>query len=479
VMATKVFEIGSVIDGERKLHGAPVEVRDRYRGDVFAVLHEGDATVATAAVSAAEVGFASAKLSPTERYGVLRAVADRLVTERLEIASSMVQETGFTVKDCLNEVDRAAQTMLTSAEEAKRITGEIVPISGAPGFESHVAMTFRVPVGVVAAITPFNSPLNTVCHKVGPALAAGNAVVLKPSSLTPLSALRVSTMLFEAGLPTGLLQLVFGEGAVVGEALLDDPRVAFYTFTGSTAVGSRITRSLGFRRANLELGNISGTIVCEDASIEHAAELVARGAFRKAGQVCTSVQRLYVQESVHDAFVEVLTAKTQALAYGDPALEATDVGPLISAKAADRAYDLVREAIDHGADALTGGSRVGDVLAPTVLANVPHDGRLMCHEAFAPIISIVRYDDFADAVRLVNATEYGLQAGVFTNDLHRVMRAARELDVGGVVINGTSSTRADLMPYGGVKSSGYGREGPRYAAREMTNERLVLVTTPS
>lgn len=474
--ATAVPRIKNLIAGRWVGGGPERDVVHKYTGRVLAVVEEADAAIVQQAVDAAAAAAAQGPPSPQERYRILRQVAEEIERRREELARDIARESGFTIKDCLNDVNRAVQTMLTSAEEAKRIEGEMVPIDGAPGFEGRLAFTIRMPVGVVCAITPFNSPLNTVAHKVGPALAAGNAVVLKPATYTPLAAITLAQMLLDAGLPPGFINVVMGAGSTVGEALLADERVAFYTFTGSTAVGRRIAEAAGLRRTALELGNVSATIICEDANLARAARQCARGAFRKAGQVCTSVQRLYVHESVVEPFLAALTEAVGQLVVGDPEDPATDVGPLISEKEAIRAESWIQEAVRGGARVVTGGTRQGAVIQPTILTEVPRDARVVCEEIFAPVVSIVPFGDFDEALQWVNDSPYGLQAGVFTRDLDRALRAARALRVGGVVINDTSSTRADLMPYGGVKASGYGKEGPRYSIREMTEERLVLIT---
>jgi len=473
--ATQVPRVKNLIAGEWVDGPGERPVLHKYKGTPLAIAAEADAGVVRQAVDAAVEAARQGPPSPQRRFQILRQVADEIARRREELARDIARESGFTIKDCLNDVDRAVQTMLTSAEEAKRIEGEMVPIEGAPGFEERLAFTIRVPVGVVCAITPFNSPLNTVAHKVGPALAAGNAVVLKPATYTPLAALTLARMLLDAGLPPGFINVVLGPGDPTGEALLADERINFYTFTGSTAVGRRIAQAAGLRRTQLELGNVSATIVCEDANLTRAARQCCRGAFRKAGQVCTSVQRLYVHESVVEPFAAALSEAARQLVVGDPEDPATDVGPMISEKEAMRAEAWIQEAVRGGARVVLGGTREGAIIHPTILTDVPRDARVVCEEIFAPVVSIVPYRDFEEALQWVNDSPYGLQAGVFTRSLDRALRAARTLRVGGVVINDTSSTRADLMPYGGVKASGYGKEGPRYAIREMTEERLVLI----
>jgi acyl-CoA reductase-like NAD-dependent aldehyde dehydrogenase len=387
-----------------------------------------------------------------------------------------VAESGIPLKDADNEVTRSIETFRVSSEEAKRLAGEVVPIDGAPGQAHRMAFTLRVPRGVVAAITSFNSPLNMVAHKVAPAVASGNTVVVKPPQATPLSATILCELLLEAGLPPTHVNLVHGGGSSVGRWLVEDAGVDFITFTGSTEVGKGIRRSAGLKPVALELGSIAATIVCDDGDLEKAAVRCSQSGFRRAGQACTSTQRLFVQAGVLDRFVPKLLNATRALKVGDPHDPATDVGPMISEAEAVRAECVVSEAVAQGARVLLGGGRHGSLLQPTVLIDVRHEMRAMCEEIFAPVLSIVPFSSFDDAVAQVNATPFGLAAGVFTRDLMRAMEASRQLHVGVVHINDASSSRVDLMPFSGVKDSGVGTEGPRYAMREMTEERLVTMS---
>jgi succinate-semialdehyde dehydrogenase/glutarate-semialdehyde dehydrogenase len=351
----------------------------------------------------------------------------------------------------------------------------VVPLDASPGFERRIAFTIRAPVGIVLAITPFNAPLNTVCHKIGPALAAGNAVVLKPAELTPLTAEALAQALRDAGLPDAYLHVLHGSGSEVGLRLLRDSRIGFTTFTGSTEVGAIVKRETGIRPVSLELGSVSVTIVCEDANLEQVVADVAKAGFRKAGQVCTSVQTLYVHASIERKLVERLVEQVSLLKSGNPAEVTTEVGPLISEASAVRAERLVDEARQSGARALVGGSRTGSHFIPTVLHRVDQQMGVAHEEIFAPVVGVLPFKQLDDVIAAANANSYGLQAGVYTSSISTVLRVARELEVGGVIINGTSSTRADGMPYGGTKNSGFGKEGPRYAIREMTVERLVMM----
>jgi succinate-semialdehyde dehydrogenase/glutarate-semialdehyde dehydrogenase len=448
-------------------------VEDKFTGEKVATVAAASREQVSQAVAAAVNAFARQQLPPYVRYEILHKAAGLLESRRKEFSTTIVAESGFTITDGENEVARGIQTLLISAEEAKRIVGEIVPIDGAPGQEHRMAFTIRSPVGVVCAITPFNSPLNTVIHKVAPALAAGNAVVLKPAMQTPLTAELLCRILTEAGLPGGYLNLLHGNGPDVGAWLLEDPRIAFYTFTGSTHVGRIIQRTIGLRRSQLELGSISSTIVCEDADLARAVPRCVNASFRKAGQVCTSVQRLYVSRSILDKFVAALLEATKQARVGDPKDPETLVGPMISTREAERAAAWVDEAVAQGARLICGGRREGALFFPTILLNTSTSMRVMCDEIFAPVISIVPYESLDAAMAEINATPYGLAAGIFTANINTAMKAARQLRVGTVHINETSSSRVDVMPYGGIKDSGFGREGPKYSIDEMTDERLV------
>ena len=461
------------IGGEWVTSGSTFVVTDKFTDTPIATVASASREQVRQAVHAAVDAFARTRLTPYARYEMLHRAAGLVEARRDVFKSTIVAESGFTVGDAENEIARTIQTLLLCAEEAKRIAGEVVPIDGAPGQEHRMAFTLRVPVGVVCAITPFNSPLNTVAHKVGPALAAGNAVVLKPATQTPLTAALLCEVLEAAGVPAGYLNLVHGEGAEVGTWLLEDERIAFYTFTGSTNVGRIIQRAIGLRRSQLELGSISSTIVCEDAELGRVIPRCVNAGFRKAGQVCTSVQRLYVHRSILADFVAVLVDATKQARVGDPKDPATLVGPMISVREAERASAWVGEAVTQGAHLACGGRRNGALFFPTILVDVTPRMRVMCDEIFAPVISILPYESLDAAMSEINATPYGLAAGIFTTNVNTAMQAARTLEVGTVHVNETSSSRVDVMPYGGMKQSGFGREGPKYSIHEMTHERLV------
>jgi succinate-semialdehyde dehydrogenase/glutarate-semialdehyde dehydrogenase len=451
-------------------------VLDKFSRKEVAQAHVADEGLVERAVAAAKTAFRSGEIAIPDRYRILMRASAILERRRDEIVDVMVTETGFTPADNASDVARCVQTLQGSAEEAKRLNGEIVPMDAAPGHAGEMAFTLRVPLGVVAAITPFNSPLNTVAHKVAPALAAGNAVVLKPASYTPLTACLLAEILEEAGLPAGWLNVIHGPGSRTGSLLCENPDIRFFAFTGGGRAGQAIQHAAGLRRTQMELGNISSTVVCEDANIEKAAALSARAAFRKAGQVCVSVQRLFVHRSIVHAFADELVAHTHKMKAGDPRAADTLVGPMIDIAEARRAEAWVNEAVAGGAEILIGGSRDGPVFAPTILANVKDGMKVVNEEIFAPVVSLIAFDEFAQAIAAVNDTPYGLSAGIFTRDIDRAFRAARQVEVGLFNVNNTSANRADLMPYGGCKASGFGREGPRAAIREMTEERLVTIT---
>lgn len=466
---------GLFIDGGWRETGRWQEVRNKFTGEVIAQVSMASQEDVAQAVRAARRAADRGPLPPYQRYEILKRAGELLAERAEEFARTIAAEGGKPLKEARVEVSRAIQTLTLSGEEAKRIHGEGVPVEAAPGSENRMAFTIRVPVGVVCAISPFNFPLNLAAHKIGPALAAGNAVVHKPAGATPVTAAKLCQLLIDAGLPPGYLNLVFGPGSQVGEWLLENPEIDMYTFTGSAAVGERIKAKSGLRRVTLELGNNSAVIVHRDADLAAAAHLSAARAFANAGQVCISVQRIYVHQDVVDAFTEALVAATRALKVGDPLDPETDVGPMISEAEAARAEAWVQEAVAGGARILTGGTREGVLFQPTVLVDVQPHMKVVCNEIFAPVVTVIPYETLNEAIEAVNDSPYGLQAGIFTESLEVAMEAARRIRVGGVMVNDTSVYRADLMPYGGVKGSGIGREGPKYAIEEMTDLKLVVL----
>lgn len=456
--------------------GTALCVMDKYRLAPGAEVGTPDQAQAAAAVSAAHAAFRAGAPGPFERGAILERAAALLEPRADEFVRTMQMEAGFTQSDAAGEVRRCVQTLKLSAEEARRLAGEVIPLAGAPQQAGRMGFTLRVPLGVVLAITPFNSPLNTVAHKIAPAFAAGNAAILKPSSATPLTAFKLAEVLLEAGLPRGFLSVIPG-GAQVAEWLIADQRVRFFAFTGSTEVGRSIQGRAGLRRTQMELGSIACTLLCDDARLDSALPKVINASYRKAGQVCTSIQLLLVHASIAGEVESRLAPLVQALPYGDPRDPKTVVGPLISEKEAIRVEGWVEEAVAKGAKRLAGGKRLGAVLPPVLLAAIDDSMKVGCREVFGPILCIVPFGTLDEAIARVNATPYGLATGIFTNRLDDALRAARQLEVGGVHVNETSSSRVDLMPYGGSKDSGFGREGPRYAVHEMTEERIVTFTS--
>ncbi len=467
---SKLLIGGSWVDGE-----SSQPLRDKYAGAVYGEMAVASAAQVEMAVSGAVAGQQASKLAPYELYKILSKAAV-ILESRIELLVELMRvEAGFTRADGENEVKRCVQTLELSAEEAKRLVGDMVPMEAAQGVKNRLGFTLRGPRGVVCAITPFNSPLNTLAHKVGPALAGGNAVVIKPSEYTPLTAVELCKVLIEAGLPTDLLALVHGDGGVIGPQLLADQRIAFYAFTGSTRVGREIQRAAGLRGTQLELGSIASTIVCHDADLALAIPKIINAGFRKAGQVCTSVQRLLVDRRIAAQFIPEFIRAMQALKFGDPADPATVIGPMISSAHAQRAAAWIAQAVSEGAEILSGGNLNEALLEPTLLHRVTAQMKVVCEEIFAPVVSIVEFDQLDEAVAVANAQPFGLSVGVFTSNLHAAMSAAKQLRFGGIHINEASSARVDVMPFGGIKDSGFGREGPAYAIREMTVERLVTI----
>jgi acyl-CoA reductase-like NAD-dependent aldehyde dehydrogenase len=469
--AEKLFIGGEWVDG-----GAVVEVTNKYTGEVIGTVPEARREDVDAAVAAARQAAAVMADLPAHRRGeVLRTAAELIRQRKEEFARTIAAEAGKALKYARVEVDRAVTTFTVAAEEAKRIHGETVPMDAVPAGEGYFGFWVRRPVGVVAAITPFNFPLNLVAHKVAPALAAGNAVVLKPATSTPLTAVLLCQVLAEAGLPPGALNLVVGPGSTVGEWLVADPRVAKVSFTGSPPVGRRITEVAGIKKVTLELGNTSPVIVGPDVDLDFVARRCAVGAYYNSGQVCISVQRIYAAGPVYGPFLERFVQASQEMVVGDPLDERVDVGPMIDEREARRIEAWVEEALAGGARVLTGHRREQAVYWPTVLTDVTPEMKVVAQEAFAPVASVIRTADFDEALEQANATEYGLQAAVFTRDLNRVFRAVRKLEFGGVIVNDTPAYRADHMPYGGMRGSGVGREGVRYAIEEMTHVQMVVV----
>lgn len=422
---------------------------------------------------AARGAKAMGKLPGYERYRILKRAAELIEARTEAFARTITLEEGKNLDESRYEVSRAVQTLTLSAEEAKRLHGETVPFDGAPGGAGKFGFTLRVPCGVVVAISPFNFPLNLVCHKVGPALAAGNAVVIKPATDTPLSALKLTEVLLEANLPPDGIACLTGLGTEIGDALCRDRRVRKITFTGSRDVGERICQMAGIKKVTMELGSNSPVIVMPDADLDKVAAAVAATGYSNAGQVCISTQRVLTNGQVYGDLLDALTPKVAALTTGNPLDERTKVGPMIREKDAIRVQEWVDEAVSGGARVVTGGARQGAIYAPTIVAEVKPDMRLFCDELFGPAVAVTRFESIDEAIALANDTIYGLAAGIFTENLEWAMRFAHEVEAGNLMINWGPQWRADLMPYGGLKESGFGKEGPRYAVEEMTELKLV------
>ena len=470
-MNYKLFIDGQWVDG-----GPSLEVRNKYNGEVIAVLPTARREDVDAALAAAQRAVPVMADMPAYKRSEILARTAVLLRERSDdFAKTIAAEAGKALKFSRAEVERGINTFTIAAEEAKRLHGETIPLDAIAAGEGYFGFWMRRPVGVIAGISPFNFPLNLVAHKVAPALAVGNTLVLKPASTTPLTAVKLCQILQEAGLPAGAINLVVGSGGTVGEWLVTDPRVDKITFTGSPDVGRHIMSVAGIKKVTLELGNNSPVVIAPDADLDFVAKRCAVGAFYNSGQVCISVQRIYSQKAVYEPFVEKFVKASESMVVGDPLDERVDVGPMIDSKEVDRIEDWVREAQTGGAKVLTGGRRAGTVYYPTVLSDVEAGMKVVAEETFAPVASVIACDDFEESLRQANETKFGLQVGVFTKDVDRVFKAIRKLNFGGVIINDTPAFRADHMPYGGNRQSGLGREGVRFAMEDMTNIQMVAI----
>lgn len=466
-------EYGFLIDGQHRHSQDAIEVRSPYDDALVAVVHRaGPADIDNAIATAARAFETTRKLPSWQRSEVLEKISAGIAAHREEFARTIALEAGKPIRTARAEVDRAVFTFKVAAEEARRIYGEIVPLDWLPGNDGRVGQVRRVPRGPVVGISPFNFPLNLVAHKVAPALAAGCPIILRPASQTPVSSFKLAQLALDSGWPAGGIAVVPCK-TKDADPLVEDDRIKLLTFTGSPAVGWDLKRRAGRKFVTLELGGNAGNIVHNDADIAYAAERVTFGGFTYAGQSCISVQRVYVHGDIYEGFVDDLIPRVEKLKVGNPLDEATDIGPLIDQGAADRLGAWLDEARVGGAEVLTGGVREGNIWHPTVLASVDEAMRISCQEAFGPFVDLFRYSDVHDAIRRVNDSDYGLQAGIFTNDWRIIEEAFEEIEVGGLMVNDVSTYRIDHMPYGGVKASGFGREGLRYAIEEMTEMKLL------
>jgi acyl-CoA reductase-like NAD-dependent aldehyde dehydrogenase len=453
-----------------------IPVINPYDGSQIDTVPRADADdIERALATAARGAKAMRKLTGYQRSQILRKASDLILQRTEDFAKTITLEEGKIIGEARFEVTRAAEIIALSGEEAKRLYAEVIPLDGAPGAVNKFGFTVRVPCGVVVGISPFNFPLHLVCHKVGPALAAGNSVILKPATDTPLSALKLVKVLLEAGTPPEAIQCLTGSGGEVGEALCRDPRVRKITFTGSRDVGERICQVAGLKKVTMELGSNAPLIVMPDADLDKVATAVAATGYANAGQVCISCQRVLPLRPIYNDFVNVLKTKVAALSTGDPLDEHTKVGPMVREQDAKRVEEWIKEAVGAGARLVTGGERRGAIYAPTVLADVKPEMRVSKSELFGPAVAITPSNSIDEAIGMANDTNYGLSAGIFTQNLDWAMKFVQEVESGNLHINWGPQWRADLMPYGGLKESGFGKEGPKYAVQEMTETKMVVM----
>jgi acyl-CoA reductase-like NAD-dependent aldehyde dehydrogenase len=470
-VAMKMFVAGEWTNGRQT-----IDVSNPFDGSVIDTVPRADAEHVERAIAGAVEGAAIMRRMPGhERFKILRRTAQLMQERADELGRLISQEEGKTLREGRAEVARATETIELSAEESKRLGGEVLPLDGAPGGAPRFGFTIRVPCGVVVAITPFNFPLNLVCHKVGPALAAGNAVILKPATDTPLTALRLVELLLEAGLPPLAIACLTGAGGEIGDALVSDSRVRKVSFTGSAAVGEHICKIAGLKRVTMELGSNSPLVVMPDADLDKVAEAAIVTGYGNAGQICIATQRVIATSETYANVLDALKPRVAALRAGNQLDEQTQMGPMIREADAQRVHDWVDEAVAGGARLVTGGTRERNLMQPTLLADVDPRMRVSCEELFGPAVGVTKADSIEHAIALAGDTKYGLSAGIFTENIEWAMRFIREVDAGNLHINWGPAWRADLMPYGGLKQSGMGKEGPKYAIEEMTEVKTVVV----
>ncbi|MCP4567726.1 MAG: aldehyde dehydrogenase family protein [FCB group bacterium] len=470
----KMLLDGQWIDRDKK-----IDVIDPYDNSVIDTVPCGSNEDARTALSCVAAAFEiTKKMSVYDRAQILYKTA-QIINDRLEeFATIIAREGSKTINEARKEASRCGNTLIVAAEESKRILGETIPFDSFPGGEKRRGYYYRFPIGVVLAITPFNDPLNLVAHKLGPAVAAGNAVILKPATVTPLSAIKLVEAMVEAGLPPQAIQLITGYGSDIGDVLVSDERVRMISFTGGVEAGKHIAGKAGIKKIGMELGSDSPVIVWKDADLDLAVESCVSGSFWAAGQNCIGVQRLLIHEDIYDEFKEKFVAQTKQYKIGDKLKDDTDMGPMITEKEAERVEKWVKEAADKGATVLTGGGRKGALMEPTVLENVPADATIHCEEVFGPTVNLYRINDLDEAIAEANALPYGLLAAVFTSNVDVAFKAAYDLDCGGVMINDSTDYRLDSMPFGGVKYSGLGREGLKFSLQEMTEPKVICFNLP-
>ncbi len=466
-----------IVGGEKIYRDKVIDVIYPYTQEKIGEATEGTPEDVNKAIEKAKIGLEKLKsLTAYEKYKILIKVAELLEKRKEEVAKTIVLEVGKTIREARTEVDRAIQTITISAEEAKRIDGEYIQIDAVPNGKGKKGFYYRVPAGIVVAITPFNFPVNLTAHKIAPSIAAGCPFILKPSERTPLSPTILCELFLEAGVPEEAVSVIHGY-AEVGKAMTTHPDVRVVSFTGSLKVGEIIAKQAGLKKLVMELGSNSAVVVDKDADLEVAVKKTVQGGFAVAGQVCISVQRVLVHQEVADKFEEMLKEEVAKLKFGDPMKEDTDVGPIIAVDEVNRIQSWIDEAVKKGAKVVKGGVSCAEdktVFQPTVVSDIPEDAKLFYEEAFAPVITVKRFKDMDEALELVNKSNYGLQVGVFTNNIKNAWKFIENAEVGGVIINDIPTFRADHMPYGGVKGSGIGREGPRFAIEDYTEIKMVI-----
>ena len=453
-----------------------IEVLNPFSGSVIDTIPRASQQDVEIALKTAERGAEiMAKMTGYERYEIIHKVSE-IMTERVEeLAQTITLEEGKILAEATMEASRATEIIALSAEEAKRLSGEVVPLEGGPGVKGKFGFTIRIPCGIVVGISPFNFPLHLVCHKVGPALASGNAIILKPATDTPLSALKLVELFLEAGTPPEAIQCITGAGSEIGDVLCSDKLVRKITFTGSREVGEHICHTAGLKRVTMELGSNSPLIIMPDADLEKVAKAAAASGYSNAGQVCISTQRILAHEKIHGDFLDAFKEQVEDISTGNPIEASTKMGPMIREHDAIRVNQWVEEAVNEGAELIVGGERNGQIHTPTLLSNVKSEMKISSDEVFGPVVGVTSVDNIDEAIALANDTDYGLSAAIFTQNINWAMKFAREVDSGNLMVNWGTQWRADLMPYGGLKSSGMGKEGPKYAVEEMTELKMVIL----
>ncbi len=463
-----------IIGGKRVDKTEKIDVTNPFDGKVFDTVPRGSAEDVDRAITIAQRGYEINREMPIhKRISILKKAVHEMIKRQDELAETIATEGSKTIMEAQKEVGRAINTMTISAEEARRINGETIPFDSAEGSENRVGYYYRFPIGIIGCITPFNDPLNLVAHKLGPAIAGGNSVVLKPATVTPLSAIKLGECLLAAGLPGEILSVITGHGSEIGDAIVSDPRIRMISFTGGVEAGERIAKNAGLKKIGMELGSNSPVIVMDDCNLDEAVESCVSGAFWAVGQNCIGVQRIYTQKSIYNEFKDKFVARTKKYKTGYQLDEDTDMGPMITEGEAKRVIEWVEDAVSKGAKVLTGGTREGSLVQPTVLENVSSDAKLDCQEIFGPTVNLYPVENIDEAINKSNGVNFGLHGAIFTNDLNTAFYAIKKMDVGGIIVNDSTDYRIDLMPFGGVKNSGLGREGIKHSLQEMTEPKVV------